>query len=38
MYSLTFCVRFMSPERNHWKPAVEAAAVLLRAPPSPAGH
>jgi len=22
MYSLTFCVRPMSPERHHWKPAV----------------
>ena len=38
MYSLTFCVRIMSPERHHWKPAVQAAAVMLRTPPSPAGH
>jgi len=38
MYSLTFCVRVMSPERHHWKPAVQAAAVMLRTPPSPAGH
>jgi len=33
MYSLTFCVRVMSPERRHWKPAVRAAAVMLRTPP-----
>jgi len=33
MYSLTFCVRLMSPERHHWKPAVQAAAVMLRTPP-----
>jgi len=38
MYSLTFCVRLMSPERHHWKPAVQTAAVMLRTPPSPAGH
>ena len=25
MYSLTFCVRVMSPERHHWKLAVQAA-------------
>ena len=31
-YSLTFCVRIMSPERHHWKPAVQAAAVMLRTP------
>jgi len=36
MYSLTFCVRVMSPERHHWKPAVQAAAVMLRTPPSAA--
>jgi len=24
MYSLTFCVRVMSPERHHWKPAVQS--------------
>jgi len=28
----------MSPERHHWKPAVQAAAVMLTTPPSPAGH
>ena len=34
MYSLTFCVRVMlMPERHQWKPAVEAAAVMLRTPP-----
>ena len=33
MYSLTFCVRVMSPERRHWKPAVQATAVMLRTPP-----
>jgi len=33
MYSLTFCIRVMSPERHHWKPAVQAAAVMLRTPP-----
>jgi len=38
MYSLTICVRVMSPERHHWKRAVHAAAVTLRTPPSPAGH
>jgi len=37
-YSLTFCVRVMLPERHQWKPAVQAAAVMLRTPPSPAGH
>jgi len=36
MYSLTFCIRVMSPECHHWKPAVQA--VILRTPPSPAGH
>ena len=30
MYLLTFCVRVMSPERHHWKPAAKAAAVMLR--------
>jgi len=30
MYSLTFCVRVMSPEHYHWKSAVQAAAVMLR--------
>jgi len=42
MYSLTFCVRFLSPERHQWKPAVQTAAVMLRTPPaggrSPAGR
>ena len=39
MHSLTFCVRVMSPERHHWKPAVQAAAVMLRTPPpSTASH
>jgi len=33
MYSLTFCVRFLLPERHHWKPAVQAAAVMLRTSP-----
>ena len=33
MYSLTFCVRVMMPERHQWKPAVQAAAVMLRTPP-----
>jgi len=44
MYSLTFCVRFLLPERHQWKPAVQTvqtAAVMLRTPPvagqSPAG-
>jgi len=26
------CVHVMSPERHHWKPAVQAAAVMLRTP------
>jgi len=34
MYSLTFCIRFLLPERHQWKPAVQAAAVMLRMPPS----
>jgi len=40
MYSLTFCVRVMLPERHHWKPAVQDAAVMLRTapPPSTASH
>ena len=33
MYSLTFCVRVVSPARHHWKPAVQATAVMLRTPP-----
>jgi len=32
VYSLTFCFRVMSPEHHHWKPAVQAAAVMLRTP------
>jgi len=28
--SLTFCVRFLLPERHQWKPTVQAAAVMLR--------
>ena len=38
MYSLTFCVRVMLPERHQWKPGVKAAAVMLRTTPSPASH
>ena len=33
MYSLTFCVRFLLPEHHQRKPAVQAAAVMLRTPP-----
>ena len=33
MYSLTFCVRFLLPERHQWKPAVQTAAVMLRTAP-----
>jgi len=33
MYSLTFCVRVILPERHHWKPTVQAVAVMLRTPP-----
>ena len=33
MYSLTFCVRVMLPERHQWKSAVQTAAVMLRTPP-----
>ena len=33
MYSLTLCIRVMSPERHQWKPTVQAAAVMLRTPP-----
>jgi len=33
MHSLKFCVRVMSPERHHWKPVVQAAAVMLRTSP-----
>ena len=32
MCSLTFCIRVMSLECHHWKPAVQAAAVMLRTP------
>jgi len=32
MYSLTFCTRVMLLERHQWKPAVQAAAVMLRTP------
>jgi len=38
MYSLTFCIRFLLPERHQRKPAVQAAAVMLRTPPSTANH
>jgi len=38
MYSLTFCVCVMSPEPHHWKPAVQAVAVMLRTPPSTASY
>jgi len=33
MYSLTFCVRVMLPERHQWKSTVQAAAVMLKTPP-----
>jgi len=39
MYLLTFCVHVMLLERHHWKPAFQAAAVMLRTlPPSTASH
>jgi len=38
MYSLTFCVRFLLPERHQRKPAVQAAAVMLKTPSSTANH
>jgi len=38
MYSLTFCVRFLLPERHQRKPAVQAAAAILRTPSSPASQ
>jgi len=42
MYSLTFCIHFLLPERYQWKPAFQTAAVMLRTPPvdgrSPAGR
>ena len=33
MYSLTFCVRFLLPERHQWNPAFQTATVMLRTPP-----
>ena len=33
MYSLTFCVRFLLPERHQGKPAFQTAAVMLRTAP-----
>jgi len=33
MYLLTFCIHVMLPECHQWKPAVQAAAVMLRTPP-----
>jgi len=33
MYSLTFCIHVMLPERHQWKPAVQAAIVMFRTPP-----
>jgi len=33
MYSLTFCVHFLLPERHQRKPAVQTAAVMLRTSP-----
>ena len=33
MYSLTFCIRTVLPERQQWKPAVQTAAVMLRTLP-----
>jgi len=38
MYSLTFCVRVMLPERHQWKPVVQADAVMSRTPPSTASN
>jgi len=38
MYSLTFCVRFLLPERHQWKPTVQTAAVMLRTPSSSASQ
>ena len=38
MYSLTFCVRVKLPEHHQWKPAVQAAAVMLRTPHVDASH
>ena len=36
--SLTFCVRFLLPERHQWKPTVQAGAVMLRTPLLTANH
>jgi len=33
VFSLTFCVRVILPERHQWKPAVQSVAVMLRTPP-----
>jgi len=33
MYSLTFCIRIVLPERQQWKPAVQTALVMLRMSP-----
>jgi len=33
MYSLTFCVRFLLPERHQWNLAFQTAAVMFRMPP-----
>jgi len=33
MYSVTFCIRFLLPERHQRKPAVQAASAMLRTPP-----
>ena len=33
MYSLAFCIRFLLPEHHQWKPALQAAAVMLRTLP-----
>ena len=33
MYSLIFHIHVMLPEHHQWKPAVQAAAVMLRIPP-----
>jgi len=33
IYSLTFCIHFLLPERHQRNPAVHATAVMLRTPP-----
>ena len=38
MYLLTFCVRFLLPERHQWKRAVQTAAIMLRTPPAGRSH